>query len=223
VEDLDIAPMLDASDLSPPGSVPTSLLSGAATEAAGAAILGRSGGGLRPRRRAWLADPFRVVLALTNLRGVPYRVAFGPDGGGGGRDRSSRRLEHADHAPFAFSAGGSDVACLGLRGDERLVRGAAEWERFAEFAKASAASPGGFPARRLSRPAADYDWRASRCPASRGGRRAWHPAARPGKRSTRRCGATSRIVSTAWTAARWATGRRSWRAGRSTRGAWPGR
>jgi Patatin-like phospholipase len=160
VECLDIAPMLDASDLSSPGAVPASLLSGAAMEAVGGVIRGWSGeaAALRPRRRGWLADPFRVLLALTNLRGVPYRIEFGADGGG--RERASHYLDHADHALFAFAAdSGRDAASLGLRGDEHLVGDAAGWERFAEFAKATAAIPAGFPARRLSRPTADYDWR----------------------------------------------------------------
>jgi hypothetical protein len=159
VETLDIASMLDASDLSSAGSVPASLLSGAAVEAAGELIRAWPGDGpLPPRRRGWLAEPFRVLLALTNLRGVPYQVEFGRDGGG--RERSSHYLDHADHALFAFAAeGGSEAVLSGLRGDEHLVRDAAGWERFAEFAVAAAAFPGGFPARRLSRPTADYDWR----------------------------------------------------------------
>ncbi|MBD0274483.1 MAG: hypothetical protein ICV73_21430, partial [Acetobacteraceae bacterium] len=137
VEGLDIARMLDPSDLAPPDSVPASLLSGAAIEAASGAILGWPGDGeARPRRRAWLADPFRVALALTNLRGVPYSIGFGPDVCG--RDRSSHYVDHADHALFAFPAGEGDAAALGLRGDEHLVRDAAGWERFAEFAKATA-------------------------------------------------------------------------------------
>jgi hypothetical protein len=167
VESLDIAPMLDPSDLAPDGAVPASLLSGAAVEAASGAILGWPGEGeLRPRRRAWLADPFRVALTLTNLRGVPYRIAFGPDGCG--RDRSSHYVDHADHALFAFPAGEGDTASLGLRGDEHLVRDAAGWERFVEFAKATAAFPGGFPARRLHRPTTDYDWRGVLLPGEQG-------------------------------------------------------
>ena len=157
VDDFDIGPMLDPSDLAAPGSPPASLLSGAAIEAAGAAVLGWPDRDLRPRRRAWLADPFRVALALTNLRGVPFRIAFDADTSG--RERSSHYVDHADHALFAFPAGEGDAASLGLRGDECLVRDAAGWARFAEFAKAAASFPGGFPARRLCRPTTDYDWR----------------------------------------------------------------
>ena len=103
VETLDIAAMLDPSDLASPGSVPASLLSGAAIDAASEAMLGwPDGEQRRPRRREWLADPFRVILTLTNLRGVPYRIAFDPDGAG--RDRASHYVDHADHALFAFPA-----------------------------------------------------------------------------------------------------------------------
>jgi hypothetical protein len=166
---LDIAAMLDASGLSSPGSVPASLLSGEAVEAAGELIRAWPGDRtLPPRRRGWLADPFRVLLALTNLRGVPFQIEFGRDGNG--RERSSHYLDHADHALFAFAAGvGSDAVLSGLRGDEHLVRDAAGWERFAEFAMAAAAFPGGFPARRLSRPTADYDWRGDVLPGGEGG------------------------------------------------------
>ena len=191
VEELDIAPMLDPSDLAAPGSAPVSLLAGAAIEAAGGVVLGWPGGDAepRPRRRAWLADPFRVVLALTNLRGVPYRIGLGPDGGG--CDRWSHYLEHADHARFAFSADGApDAAALGLRGDEHLVLDAAGWGRFAEFAKAAAAFPGGFPARRLCRPTTDYDWRGVALPGEQGSapqrvalrRPAWDALAPPMRR-----------------------------------------
>jgi hypothetical protein len=163
VETLDVASMFDASGPASRGSMPASLLSGTACERVGELIRAWPGdnglpAALPPRRRGWLADPFRVLLALTNLRGVPYRIEFGRDGGG--RERASHYLDHADHALFAFAAeGGSDADLSGLRGDEHLIRDAAGWERFAEFAVAAAAFPGGFPARRLSRPAADYEWR----------------------------------------------------------------
>ncbi|GAA0599009.1 hypothetical protein GCM10009416_41470 [Craurococcus roseus] len=168
VEELDMARMLDPSDLSAPGSVPASLLSGAAVEAAAGVVLGWPNGDMRPRRRAWLADPLRVALTLTNLRGVPYRIDFGPDGAG--RSRSSHYVDHADHALFAFptgEGGGADGA-PGLRGDECPVLGPADWERFSEFTKATSAFPGCFPARRLRRPVADYDWRGVVLPGEKG-------------------------------------------------------
>ena len=73
-------------------------------------------------------------------------------------------------------SGGSDAVLSGLRGDEHLVRDAAGWERFAEFAMAAAAFPGGFPARRLSRPTADYDWRGVVLPGGEGGQSSRHRA-----------------------------------------------
>ena len=167
VEDLDIGRMLDPSDLSAPGSVPASLLSGAAAEAAAGVVLGWPNGDLRPRRRAWLADPFRVALTLTNLRGVPYRIDFGPDGAG--CPRSSHYVDHADHALFAFPADADDPGGgPDLRGDEHPVRTPSDWARFAEFAKATSAFPGCLPARRLRRPAADYDWRGVVLPGEEG-------------------------------------------------------
>jgi hypothetical protein len=43
-------------------------------------------------------------------------------------------------------------------GSERLPQ-ATNWEQFSEFARATAAFPGGFPARALNRPTEDYRWR----------------------------------------------------------------
>ncbi|HYZ61135.1 MAG TPA: patatin-like phospholipase family protein [Acetobacteraceae bacterium] len=157
VEQLDVTRMLGTEDLEPDGSVPVSLLSGAAIEGAGQVILSWPGPGAKPRSRSWLADPLRVFLTLTNLRGVPYRIDLQPDGEG--RPRSSFYVDHADHALFAFAAAGRSRGELGLRGDEHLVTTAGDWAEFAEFAKATGAFPGGFPPRRLTRPVADYMWR----------------------------------------------------------------
>ena len=142
--------------LQPDGAIPVSLLSGAAIEAAGQVILNWPGPGAKARSRAWLADPFRVLVTLTNLRGVPYRVTF--EAGSAGQPGSSFYVDHADHGLFAFSPSGRSRAALDLRGDEHLVHDAETWADFAEFAKATGAFPGGFPPRRLTRPVADYVW-----------------------------------------------------------------
>ena len=155
VDGLDIAPMLKLDDVDRPGETPVSLLSGAAIDAAGDVILQWPGRGGTRRQRRWIADPLRVVLTLTNLRGIPYQIEFAPDGEGGGQ--SSFYVDHADHAIFAFPSGGAAPA--GLRGDEHAVLDTASWQEFASYAKATGAFPGGFPARRLFRPASDYRWR----------------------------------------------------------------
>ncbi len=178
VETLDIEAMLSAEDLADPAAPVASLLDGRAIDLAGSALLdwgpGTAPGVTRlETRRAWLADPFRVLVTLTNLRGVPYRIQFAP--AADGSPRASYYVDHADHALFAFPfAPGGTPEAHGLRGDEWLVgsdlAGAdrAAWEDFAAYAKATGAFPGGFPPRRLARPTAHYDWRAAFVPADSG-------------------------------------------------------
>lgn len=164
VDQLDIAPMLSLDDVDRSGETPVSLLSGAAIDAAGDVILQWPGQGGTPRRRRWVADPLRVILTLTNLRGIPYHIEFAPDGER--RDQSSFYVDHADHAIFAFPSGQAEPA--GLRGDEHAVFDSAGWQEFAGYAKATGAFPGGFPARRLFRPVSDYYWRGVLLPGGAG-------------------------------------------------------
>lgn len=152
---------LDAVDLGPSGSAASAMVAAAA-----GVIRDWPDVALPPRRRAWLGDPFRVALAFANLRGVPYRTDSGPDGGG--RVRSGHHLEHADHARFAVPADAGDAAALGLRGDEHLIHDAAGWARFADLAAAATGVPDAAAARRLGRPAADYDWRGVALPGEGG-------------------------------------------------------
>ncbi len=158
VEQLDIEGMLGTADLRAAGAIPQSLLSGAAIEGAGQAILDWPGSNAQPKRRPWLGDPLRVYLTLTNLRGVPYRIKL--ESGAGGLPHATYYVDHADHALFAFSTSGRGRAAFeNLRGDEHFVADEAEWREFAEFAKATGAFPVGFPPRRLKLPVSDYAWR----------------------------------------------------------------
>jgi len=179
VEHLDIEAMLGTKDLEKPAALAASMLDGWAIDRAGEILLDWGPGttpGVSPLEapRGWLADPFRVLLTLTNLRGVPYGIDFAPaaaaDGDATPPPRVSYYVDHADHALFAFPLrSGAAPRDLDLRGDEWLVgpdfaRDRADWERFAEYAKATGAFPGGFPPRRLERPAEHYRWRAALLP-----------------------------------------------------------
>lgn len=177
VERLDIAPMLGATDLGAADAVASSLLDGGAIDAAVGSLLAWRPGAVPgvaqlETPRAWLADPLRVLLTLTNLRGVPYRIRFQP--GAGGAPRASFQVDHADHALFAVpAAAGRGRAALGLREDEWQVDpdfavAVADWERLGQFAAATAAFPAGFPPRRLRRPTRDYDFRGIVLPAGGG-------------------------------------------------------
>jgi hypothetical protein len=132
-----------------------SLLNGAAIDAGAANIVDFSGKG--PKRRSWLAAPLRVILTLTNLRGIPFRLDF--EGG-----RSESYVDHADFIRYALvypnqpiGAFRPDELVLGFDG-ERLPQ-ASSWTEFSQFARATAAFPVGFPPRALVRPTAQYRWR----------------------------------------------------------------
>ena len=167
VKTLRIEEMLEHAALDA-GASPDSLLSGMAIERAMDAILAWEGTP-RPTRRAWLADPFHVLMTQTNLRGVPYGIEFRP--GADGSPRRSQFVAHADHVHFALPLSGNGGA--GVRGDEFLVPpdfiGAqAAWKRLAVHARASGAFPFGFPPVRLDRPTHHYDWRAVLLPGGPG-------------------------------------------------------
>lgn len=77
VEQLDLEPMLGTTDLDDPAAPAASALDGRAIEQVARLILDWGPGttpGVSPLEtpRGWLADPFRVLVTLTNLRGVPY-------------------------------------------------------------------------------------------------------------------------------------------------------
>ena len=152
IKTLTLDRFLDTSDI---GKEVTSLLNGAAIDAGARNIIEFSGKG--PRRRSWVAGPLRIILTLTNLRGIPFRLDF--DG-----DRSESYVDHADYIRYALVYPNQpiqdfrpDELVLGLDG-ERLPQ-ASTWDEFSQFARATAAFPAGFPPRPLVRPTAQYRYR----------------------------------------------------------------
>jgi predicted acylesterase/phospholipase RssA len=113
-------------------------------------------------RRESYGDVLPLALTLTNLRGVPYQQ-FIPN--------STNQLRfYTQHADFVRLA--ADVRpglqvqpletpdyCGQSLVSEAGGRGVLSWRDAAEFAKATAAFPFGFPPVTLRRPAADYHWR----------------------------------------------------------------
>ena len=152
IKTLTLDRFLNTSDI---GKEVTSLLNGAAIDAGARNIIEFSGKG--PQRRSWVAGPLRIILTLTNLRGVPFRLDF--DG-----DRSESYVDHADYIRYALVYPNQpiqdfrpDELVLGLDG-ERLPQ-ASTWDEFSQFARATAAFPAGFPPRPLVRPTAQYRYR----------------------------------------------------------------
>jgi hypothetical protein len=116
-----------------------------------------------PIQRSYLADPLRVILTLTNLRGIPYKTPFG-DG-----SLAESFVDHADFARFAVVYPGHTLAkprpdefVIGFN-DARLPQ-AIDWPTFSLFARATSAFPLGFPFRQLSRPMEHYRYRVAVLP-----------------------------------------------------------
>jgi hypothetical protein len=124
-----------------------------------------------PKQRPWLAKPLRLILTLTNLAGVPYRLDLSTG--------TETFVDHADYKRFAVVYG--DPAGIDIRPDELSLDfgqgtpGAIGWDRFANFAKGTAAFPAGFPPREQKRPAEHYRWRILADPDAPGGYRALKP------------------------------------------------
>jgi hypothetical protein len=149
IRDLTLNRFLETSDVE---SELISILNGRAIDEAAAKIIAFAG---PPKQRPWVAAPLRLIVTLTNLAGVPYRL----DLSGG----SETFVNHADYMRFAVNYPGQPA--VDFRPDELIlnsgqgVPGAIGWDRFSEFAKATAAFPAGFPPRELTRPAEQYRYR----------------------------------------------------------------
>src|SRR4029077_9433826 len=90
-------------DLSP-------LLNGAAIDDGAQYIIQFTGKGPGSKQRSWVAAPLQLILTLTNLliltltnlRGIPYRLDFG-------NDRSESYVDHADFMRFAICYSGQSI------------------------------------------------------------------------------------------------------------------
>ncbi len=112
----------------------------------------------KPRpSRSYIADPLRLILTVTNLRGIPYRTKFGNSA------LSETFVDHADYCRFAVVYRNNpiqprpDELVLGF--DDARLPSAIDWPSFSTFAKATSAFPLGFPPRALVRPTEHYRYR----------------------------------------------------------------
>ena len=159
VNRLTLSGFLATSDISR-GNV-VSLLCAGPIDAGAAAIADFAPG--PARARSWVGDPLRLILTLTNLRGMPYRTPFGAGALG------QTFVDHADHIRFAvvypprgLADPRPDELVVGF--DERRLPQAVDWMTFGLFARATAAFPLGFPPRALVRPTQDYRYRVAVLP-----------------------------------------------------------
>jgi len=158
VNQLDLNALLKTDDIA--GGTVNSVLSGAVLDQAALAIE-QFTAPAAPPPRPYVATPLRVVLTITNLRGVPYRLDMGTGG--------QAYIDHADYAQFAVVYDGGvgftprpDEFALGFN-NQRLPQGI-DWQTFGQFALATAAFPVGLPARNLARPYAHYQYRVTSIP-----------------------------------------------------------
>lgn len=170
VNRLDIDDMVDLSDLLP-NQTPKSLLNGAAIEAATAAAAAAPSAALPLpygwSQRPYVDNPFRVIVTLGNLTGVPYAIPFE-----GGKQFSARA--QADYARFACDISGHGAPKLSAytRPDEFFEAANTEWNTLATYAAAGGAFPLVLPPYTLTRPRAHYDYRAVVVPGEQGRARA---------------------------------------------------
>jgi predicted acylesterase/phospholipase RssA len=170
VNRLDIESMVDPADLLP-NETPKSVLNGGGIkEAARAAATGPTAPQPLPHhwpQRPYVDNPFRVIVTLGNLTGVPYTVPFEA-----GKELTARA--HADYARFACDISGMGAPPLTAykRPDEFFEAAGTSWETLATYAAAGGAFPLVLPPYPLTRPRVHYEYRATVVPGDQGSARA---------------------------------------------------
>lgn len=159
VNRIDIVRLLDTSDLEKDGPICSLLNSQALDELALDIVAMTDEPNAEPTARPWLADPFKLLLTVTNLAGVPYEVRFtGPT------RFSHEMVMHRDHVGFLVPAHTDstpepapppDLVPLAPSNSKEEPG----WQWLAATALASGAFPIALAARSLSRPGSDYDYR----------------------------------------------------------------
>ncbi len=154
VEQIDIAKLLAIEDLEQDGF--RSLLNSVPLGRIAADIVDHGPAhGLGSASRPWLLDPLPVMLTVTNLRGVPYAVAFK-----GGSPHGMRI--HADTLGFlarsaAASAGPVPPDAIDLPFARSATDG--RWQALIQAALATGSFPVALRPGEIERPAGDYNYR----------------------------------------------------------------
>jgi len=155
VKSIDIERLLDVADLK--NKVPlVSLLNSQCLDEIARDVIGTGGTQAAETTRSWLADPFRLLLTVTNLQGVPYEVRFV-----GNTEFGHEMITHADHMGFsvpvfyAVRDARPDLVRLGLQNDIND----SGWSTLAATTLATGAFPLALASRQLRRSGSDYDYR----------------------------------------------------------------
>jgi len=160
VEEVDIAKMLDTSDLDKLQPV-ASLLNAEVLENCANIIANFPQAfpqlRLRVTPREFVENPLPIYLTLTNIRGIPYRIDMDDSG------LQQEYVNHADYVRMAVFSQGPNSQYQ-ARPDEFVVgastANAIGWGDAVQYALGTSAFPLGFPLRGLSRPIQHYRYRA---------------------------------------------------------------
>ena len=169
VKQIDIQDLLGKSDLGDGKTAPRSLLDSSKLQQ----IADQAIGYTHPEavRRPYIADPLRVILTVTNLRGVPYSLDLQ-----GNAVTRHEMMSHADSMRFCVRGIGTqppesvwpDEVALDTPKASGDTAGQARWNLLGTAALASGAFPLGLLPRGLSRPADDYRYRRVAAPGEQG-------------------------------------------------------
>lgn len=162
VREIDILGLLGTRDLAAPRSELRALLDGTSLREIADRAVADGTAAIRAgtqSRFGWMANPLRVVLTLSNLRGVPYLLPMQAEA-----VRGYRMVNHADYAHLAVYGTGPGAPGLLPDGASALNRAGLgeQLGLLADAALATSAFPVGLPARRFANPLALY--RARRWP-----------------------------------------------------------
>ena len=159
VTGIDIRRLLDISDLQKMSPFRSVLNSQSLDELAVGIVNMKGDYNANKETRKWLEDPFKLLLTVTNLGGVPYEVRFT-----GGTHFGHEMIMHRDHMGFLVHVLANPDSSLPPPPD--LVPLSPEncakdpgWMSMAVAALASSAFPGALATRMVSRPGSDYDYR----------------------------------------------------------------
>lgn len=163
-DSLNVAAFVDSGDLDRadgPADRPLSILNGDILEIVSDLAFVTSNA---PTNYPFVADPFAVNLATTNLRGVPYSIPFITDKAAGdpGIDRHGMRM-HAEHMRFVWSPTGKTLPATIPLDPAKFPQSISDiptapgWRDLRQAAQATSAFPLVFPARRIEKTQRRYN------------------------------------------------------------------
>ncbi|PPD20645.1 MAG: hypothetical protein CTY23_08110 [Methylomonas sp.] len=133
-----------------------SILSDNAIEDAAHAVARDLTGQLPSIDRRWIHGQFNLVLALTNLRGIPAKIDYP----GGRYSLKQSFVNHAEFIRFGIAHSNAAQRSRTKACHESVLLGplstTTDWAEFSEFGIATGAFPVGLPAKSLNRCIADY-------------------------------------------------------------------